>query len=51
MYQFAAAQQTSKAKLAAIFQKFKKTVRALRLKETKITSRNIFIDNLFEQKK
>ena len=39
-------QQTSTAKLAAIFQKFKKTVHALRVNEIKVTSRSNFIDNL-----
>ena len=42
-----AAQQTSTAKLAAFFQKFKKIVRTLRVNETKVTSINNFIDNLF----
>ena len=46
MYQFAAAQQTSTPKLAAFFQKFWKILRALRVNETKVTSRNAFIDNL-----
>ena len=46
MYQFAAAQQTSTEKLPAFFQKLYKTVRALRVNETKVTSRNAFIDNL-----
>ena len=45
--QIFAAQQTSTAKLAAFFQKFKKTVRAQRVNETKVTSRNAFIDNFF----
>ena len=35
-------QQTSTAKWAAFFQKFKKTVRALRVNETKINWRNVF---------
>ena len=47
MYQFAAAQQTSTAKLAATFQNFQKTVRTLRVNEIKVTSRNAFIDNVF----
>ena len=47
MYQFDAAQQTGRAKLAAFFPKFKKTVQALWVNETKINSRNTFIDNLF----
>ena len=47
MYQFVAAQQTSTTKLPAFFQKFKKTMRALSVNETKFTSRNTFIDNLF----
>ena len=47
MYWFAAVQQTSTAKLAAFFQKLKKAVRALRVNESKVTSRNTFIDNLF----
>ena len=47
MYYFAVAQETSTAKLAAIFQKFQKTVRSPRVNETKVTSRNAFIDNLF----
>ena len=35
-------------KLAAFFQNVKKTVHALRVNETKATSRNAFIDNLSE---
>ena len=46
-----AAQQTSTAKLAAFFQKFKKTVCALRVNETKVTLINNFIDNLFTIKR
>ena len=46
MYKFAA-QQTSVAKMPAFFQKFKKTVRALRVDETKVTSRNTFFVNVF----
>ena len=46
MYQFAAVQQTSTAKLPAFFFNFK-TVRAVRINETKLTSRNAFIVNLF----
>ena len=40
----AAAQQTSTAKLHAFF--FQKTVPALRVNETKLTSRNAFLVNL-----
>ena len=47
MYQFAAAKETTMAKFATYFQKFKKTVCALRANETKVTSRNTFIDNVF----
>ena len=47
MYYFAVAQQTSTAKLAAIFQQFQKTVRSPRANESKVTSRNAFIDNIF----
>ena len=36
--------------MAAFFKKLKKTVRALRVNETKITLRNAFIDNLFALK-
>ena len=43
MYQSAAAQQTSKANFFRIL----KTVDALRINETKVTSKNIFIDNFF----
>ena len=46
MYYFVVAQQTSKAKLPAFFQKLKKTVRALRVDEIKPTSRNAFIVDL-----
>ena len=47
MYYFAAAQQTSTAKLPAFFQKLKKTVRVLRVNEAKLTSRNTSIVNFF----
>ena len=47
MYYFAAEQQTSNAKLAAMFQKFLKTVHPLKVNKTKVTSRNAFIENLF----
>ena len=47
MYQFAAAQQASTPKLAPFFQKLQKTVRVLRLNETEVTLRNVFIDNVF----
>ena len=47
MHCFPAAQQTTTVKLAAIFQKFVKTVRTLRVNEIKVTSTNGFIDNLF----
>ena len=40
-------QQTSTAVLSAFFQTFSKTVRGLRVNETKVTSRNAFIVNLF----
>ena len=43
----AAAQQTSTAKLPATFQIFLKTVPVLRIKESKLTSRNAFIFNFF----
>ena len=48
MYYFAGAQQTSSTKLPAFFQKILKTVPALRVNETKATSRNAFIDNCFD---
>ena len=35
------------AKLAAFFQKFWETVHALRANETKVTSRNAFVGNIF----
>ena len=47
MYHFAAARQTSTTTLPVFFQKFKKTVRPLRVNETKVTLRNAFIVNLF----
>ena len=47
MYQFATAQETSTSELAVFFQKFQKTVHALRVNETKVTARNAFIGNLF----
>ena len=50
MYEFAAVQQTSPAKLPAFFQKFEKTWRALGVCETKVTSRNAFTVNLFALK-
>ena len=50
MYRFAAAPQTSTAKFAAFFKISEKTVSAVRVNETKITSRNNFIDNLFTLK-
>ena len=42
MYQFAAVQQTSTAKLHAFFQRFKTEVGALKVNETKITTENAF---------
>ena len=39
-------QQTSTAKLAPIFQKFKKTVPTLSVNEIKVTPRNAFINHL-----
>ena len=50
MCYFPAAEQTSTAKFAAIFQNFLKTVRALRVDETKVTPRIFFIDNIFALK-
>ena len=47
IFYFARVQQTSTAKLAPIFQKFKETVPTLKITEIKVTSRNGFIDNLF----
>ena len=47
MYQFAALLQTGTAKFAALFQKFQKTVRVLRFNKIKVTSRSVFIDNVF----
>ena len=47
MYQFATAQQTSTSELAVFFQKFQKTVHALRVNETKVTARDAFIGNFF----
>ena len=47
MYQFNPAQQISATKFAAFFQKQKKPVRALRVNETKVTSRTPFLGNLF----
>ena len=47
MYYFSAAQQTSISKLAAVFQKFKKTVCAPWIIKTKVSSRNPFIGNFF----
>ena len=40
----------NRAKLAAVFQKFQKTVHTLRGNETKATSTNAVIDNLFALK-
>ena len=40
-------EQTSAVKLAVFFKKLKKLVHALRVTETKATSRNAFIDSLF----
>ena len=40
MYWFTASQETNRAKLAAFFQEFKKTMRALRANETNVTPRN-----------
>ena len=51
VYEFPAAQQTSTAKLPAFFRKILKTVRALRVNETKFTSRNAFIFNVFALEK
>ena len=48
MYQLAALQQTSTAKLPGFFQKFLKTVLALRVNETKLISRNASMINLFK---
>ena len=39
--------ESSTGKLAAFFQKLKKTVPSLRVNEIKVTSRNTFIDNIF----
>ena len=47
MRQFVARKQTSKAKLPAFFQRFQTKVRALQVHQTKITSENIFIGDLF----
>ena len=47
MYYCPPAERTGTAKLPAIFQKFQKTVWALRNNETKVTLKNAFIDNLF----
>ena len=47
IYQFAVAQKTSTAKLQPFFQKFLKTVRTLRFKETKITSKKPLTVNVF----
>ena len=47
MYQSAAAQETWTAKLPGFFQKFWKTMRALRANETKVALKNAFIVNLF----
>ena len=43
-------QQTSTVKVPAIFQKVLKTVRTLRVNETKLTSGNAFISNIFALK-
>ena len=47
MYYFDGVQQSSTAKLAAFFQKFKKTVSAVRVNDIKVTSAGVFVDNLF----
>ena len=47
MYQFAAGQQTSTVKLTAFFKIFLKIVRVLRVNETKLPSRNVFIVHFF----
>ena len=47
MYQFAAALQTSTVKLTAFFKIFQKIVRVLRVNETKLPSRNVFIVHFF----
>ena len=47
MHYFAAAQQTSTGKLSAFSQKFKKTVCPLEVNQTKVTSINTFIGNIF----
>ena len=48
MYYFAAAQQTSTAKLAEIIQNFQETERSLKVSETTFIWRNAFFDNLFQ---
>ena len=50
MYQFAAALQTSTVKLTAFFKIFQKIVRVLRVNETKLPSRNVFIVHFFALK-
>ena len=44
----AAGQQTSRPKLPAFFEKLSKRVGILRVNETKVTSRNAFVDNIYE---
>ena len=47
MYQFAAAHQTSTAKLTAFFQRCQIEERILRVNKSKITGENTFIENHF----
>ena len=47
IFYFAAVHQTGTAKLAPIFQTFKKTLSALSVNEINVTSRKAFIDHLF----
>ena len=47
MYLFAGAEQTSTAKVSAFFQKFYKTVYALRVNETNFASRKALIEKIF----
>ena len=51
IYWFGAAQQTSTVKMSAFIKKKKKTVRALRVNETKCTSEKAFIVNIFALKR
>ena len=50
MYYFVAVQDTSTTKLPAFFEKILKTVRAQKINETKLTLKNVFIDNVFTVK-